>query len=287
MDRIRPRSTARPGESSATSVYSICYAGPRRRFDAIQPNDAAGHRQSLPCGSRPTSRGGSRLGKRKLQPSEWVLADLPEIPPTTRLPATCRERLPRVIGRGRPATEPVGTLAAILEHERPRVIMPTVDPARIDSLTGSRSTIISCYSSRGGIHDERARLRWRHRPATAAAAGISPTTNPMRVVHETCGMERMQPGIPSSEATAVSRKFPAQLLDSLHVAVSSRHSGPGTRQPPRRLCATATLVTIAMSGSQLRACPLARTAHRRPGSTSGASDHPGGFNRVSRSLPVL
>ena len=73
---------------------------------------------------------------------------------------------------------PVGTLAAILEHNVPAVIMSdgSIRPG-IDSLTGEPIDIVVLLPGGGGIaRPSGAAWRWRARPATAAAAGCSPTT---------------------------------------------------------------------------------------------------------------
>ena len=177
---------------------------------------------------------------------------------------------------------PVGTLAAILEHNVPAVILSdgSIRPG-IDSLTGEPIDIISCFQAAADSPEERRRMALEASPGHGSCGGMF-TYNTMQSFIATCGMEPLHMVSPASEDLRRIEEFPAQLLDALEML-----SGRGIR--PRDIVTAAslrnaTLVAIAMGGSTnvvLHAPELARAAgidYWRDVITQEE------FNRVSRTL---
>ncbi|HEX3312660.1 MAG TPA: dihydroxy-acid dehydratase [Streptosporangiaceae bacterium] len=180
---------------------------------------------------------------------------------------------------------PVGTLAAILEHNVPAVIMSdgSIRPG-IDSLTGEPIDIISCFQAAAESPAERRRLALEGSPGHGSCGGMF-TYNTMQSFIATCGMEPLHMVSPASEDDRRLTEFPAQLLDALQV-LSERGIRPRDIVTPASL-RNATLVTIAMGGSTnvvLHGPELARAAGLDFWREVITQEE---FNRVSRSLPVL
>ena len=180
---------------------------------------------------------------------------------------------------------PVGTLAAILEHNVPAVIMSdgSIRPG-IDSLTGEPIDIISCFQAAAESPAERRRLALEGSPGHGSCGGMF-TYNTMQSFIATCGMEPLHMVSPASEDGRRVKEFPGQLLDALQV-LSERGIRPRDIVTPASL-RNATLVAIAMGGSTnvvLHAPELARAAGLDFWREVITQEE---FNRVSRSLPVL
>ena len=180
---------------------------------------------------------------------------------------------------------PVGTLAAILEHNVPAVIMSdgSIRPG-IDSLTGEPIDIISCFQAAAESPAERRRLALEGSPGHGSCGGMF-TYNTMQSFIATCGMEPLHMVSPASEDPRRLEEFPAELLDALQV-LSERGIRPRDIVTPASL-RNATLVAIAMGGSTnvvLHAPELARAAGLDFWREVITQEE---FNRVSRSLPVL
>jgi dihydroxy-acid dehydratase len=180
---------------------------------------------------------------------------------------------------------PVGTLAAILEHNVPAVVMSdgSIRPG-IDSLTGEPIDIISCFQAAADSPAERRRLALEGSPGHGSCGGMF-TYNTMQTFIATCGMEPLHMVSPASEDDRRLTEFPAQLLDALQV-LAERGIRPRDIVTPASL-RNATLVTIAMGGSTnvvLHGPELARAAGLDFWREVITQEE---FNRVSRSLPVL
>jgi dihydroxy-acid dehydratase len=180
---------------------------------------------------------------------------------------------------------PVGTLAAILEHNVPAVVMSdgSIRPG-IDSLTGEPIDIISCFQAAAESPAERRRLALEGSPGHGSCGGMF-TYNTMQTFIATCGMEPLHMVSPASEDDRRLTEFPAQLLDTLEV-LAERGIRPRDIVTPASL-RNATLVTIAMGGSTnvvLHGPELARAAGLDFWRDVITQEE---FNRVSRSLPVL
>ena len=180
---------------------------------------------------------------------------------------------------------PVGTLAAILEHNVPAVIMSdgSIRPG-IDSLTGEPIDIVSCFQAAAESPAERRRMALEGSPGHGSCGGMF-TYNTMQSFIASCGMEPLHMVSPASEDGRRVKEFPGQLLDALQV-LSERGIRPRDIVTPASL-RNATLVAIAMGGSTnvvLHAPELARAAGLDFWREVITQEE---FNRVSRSLPVL
>jgi dihydroxy-acid dehydratase len=180
---------------------------------------------------------------------------------------------------------PVGTLAAILEHNVPAVIMSdgSIRPG-IDSLTGEPIDIVSCFQAADGSPAERRRMALEGSPGHGSCGGMF-TYNTMQSFIASCGMEPLHMVSPASEDGRRVKEFPGQLLDALQV-LSERGIRPRDIVTAASL-RNATLVAIAMGGSTnvvLHAPELARAAGLDFWREVITQEE---FNRVSRSLPVL
>jgi dihydroxy-acid dehydratase len=180
---------------------------------------------------------------------------------------------------------PVGTLAAILEHNVPAVIMSdgSIRPG-VDSLTGEPIDIVSCFQAAAESPAERRRMALEGSPGHGSCGGMF-TYNTMQSFIASCGMEPLHMVSPASEDGRRVKEFPAQLLDALQV-LSERGIRPRDIVTPASL-RNATLVAIAMGGSTnvvLHAPELARAAGLDFWREVITQED---FNRVSRSLPVL
>ena len=180
---------------------------------------------------------------------------------------------------------PVGTLAAILEHNVPAVIMSdgSIRPG-IDSLTGEPIDIISCFQAAADAPGERRRIAMEASPGHGSCGGMF-TYNTMQSFIATCGMEPLHMVSPASEDPRRISEFPAQLLDALQV-LAERNLRPRDIVTAAAL-RNATLVAIAMGGSTnvvLHGPELARAAGIDFWHEVITQEE---FNEVSRTLPVL
>jgi dihydroxy-acid dehydratase len=180
---------------------------------------------------------------------------------------------------------PVGTLAAILEHNVPAVIMSdgSIRPGT-DSRTGEPIDIISCFQAAAEPPGERRRIAMEASPGHGSCGGMF-TYNTMQSFIATCGMEPLHMVSPASEDPRRIEEFPAQLLDTLQV-LAGRNLRPRDIVTAAAL-RNATLVAIAMGGSTnvvLHGPELARAAGIDFWHEVISQED---FNKASRSLPVL
>ena len=134
---------------------------------------------------------------------------------------------------------PVGTLAAILEHNVPAVIMSdgSIRPG-IDSLTGEPIDIVSCFQAAAESPAERRRMALEGSPGHGSCGGMF-TYNTMQSFIASCGMEPLHMVSPASEDGRRVKEFPAQLLDALQVLSERgirprehRHAGVAAQRDP-------------------------------------------------------
>ncbi len=180
---------------------------------------------------------------------------------------------------------PVGTLAAILEHNVPAVIMSdgSIRPGT-DSRTGEPIDIISCFQAAADPPGERRRIAMEASPGHGSCGGMF-TYNTMQSFIATCGMEPLHMVSPASEDPRRIEEFPAQLLDALQV-LAGRDLRPRDIVTAAAL-RNATLVAIAMGGSTnvvLHGPELARAAGIDFWHEVISQED---FNKASRTLPVL
>jgi dihydroxy-acid dehydratase len=111
---------------------------------------------------------------------------------------------------------PVGTLAALLEHNRPSIIMSdgAIHPGK-DPKTGEALDIVSAYQVAGHPDAE-----YRHRIACHACPGIGScggifTYNTMQTFIAVVGMQPLQMVAPASDDPRRLNEFPKELVDHL------------------------------------------------------------------------
>ncbi|MGH3426932.1 MAG: dihydroxy-acid dehydratase [Terriglobales bacterium] len=181
---------------------------------------------------------------------------------------------------------PVGTMAALLEHNMPAVVMSdgSIKPG-IDPLTGETIDLVSCFQVAGDPDLAKQERYARNAcPGYGSCGGIF-TYNTMQSFIATLGMEPVHMVSPASEDKRRIHEFPDQLLDCLQIMVE-RDIRPRDIVTPKSL-KNAMLVAIALGGSTnvlLHAPEIARAAGIDFWSEVMTQRE---FNDYSRSTPVL
>jgi len=183
---------------------------------------------------------------------------------------------------------PVGTLAAMLEHNRPAIIMSdgSIRPG-VDSVTGETIDLITAYQLAGSEDEElKRRIAKEACPGFGSCGGMF-TYNTMQTFIGVVGMEPLHMISPASQDICRTSEFPNQLIDYL-VDLMSRNIRPRdivTRDSLRN----AIIVAMSVGGSTnvlLHAPELARAA----GFKNFAKDimSPEEFNYLSKHvIPVV
>lgn len=181
---------------------------------------------------------------------------------------------------------PVGTLAAILAHNRPAVLLSdgSIRPG-IDPLTGERIDLVSAFQMAADPDAEK-----RNRVSLYACPGIGScggmfTYNTMQTFIAVLGMEPLHMVTPTADDERRISEFPAQLIDCLQT-MTARGITPRDIVTPAAI-RNALTVTIAMGGSTnvaLHSVEIARAAgldHWQDVISQQA------FNDLSQRVPVL
>jgi dihydroxy-acid dehydratase len=181
---------------------------------------------------------------------------------------------------------PVGTLAAILEHNAPAVLLsdgsirPGTDPE-----TGERIDVVTGFQFAGDPDPAtRARIALHACPGQGSCGGMF-TYNTMQTFIAVLGMEPLQMVAPPSDDPRRLKEFPDQLIDCL-VAMTDAGITPRDIATPASL-RNALTVTIAMGGSTnvlLHSVEIARAAGYDLWEDVLSQSE---FNALSRRLPVL
>jgi dihydroxy-acid dehydratase len=181
---------------------------------------------------------------------------------------------------------PVGTVAALLEHNAPAVVVsdgsirPGIDPA-----TGGPIDIITAFQTAGDPDAEvRARLALNACPGQGSCGGMF-TYNTMQTFIALLGLEPLHMVAPPSDDQHRLREFPDQLVDCLLI-MRERDIRPRDLVTPTSL-RNALTVAVAMGGStnvMLHAVEIARAAGIDLWTEVLSQDE---FNELSRRLPVL
>jgi dihydroxy-acid dehydratase len=157
---------------------------------------------------------------------------------------------------------PVGTLAAILEHNRPAIIMSdgSIRPG-IDSSTGEPIDIISSYQLAGSNDEDlKRRIAIEACPGIGSCGGMF-TYNTMQTFIAVVGMQPLHMVSPASQDIRRTRDFPRELVDYLSKLINQNITPRDivTRESLRN----ALIVAMALGGStnvMLHAPELARAA---------------------------
>ena len=183
---------------------------------------------------------------------------------------------------------PVGTLSAILEHNRPSIIMSdgSIKPG-IDSLTGEPIDIISSYQI-AGSNDEnlKKRIALEACPGYGSCGGMF-TYNTMQSFIGVLGMQPLHMVSPASEDYRRTKDFPNELIKFLRKLIEKNIT-------PRDIVTkdsikNALIVSMALGGStnvMLHAPEISRAAGYKDFSEEIMS--PEEFNHLSKNvIPVL
>ena len=204
---------------------------------------------------------------------------------TEHLSATGLEGVIAVVACDKP---PVGTLAALLEHNRPAIILSdgSIRPG-VDSVTGETIDIITAYQL-AGSEDEalKSRIAREACPGFGSCGGMF-TYNTMQTFIGVLGMEPLHMISPASQDTRRINEFPNQLVEYLSDLINNNVTPRDivTRDSLRN----AIIVAMSVGGSTnvlLHAPELARAA----GYENFFSDimSPDEFNYLSKDvIPVV
>src|SRR6187401_3580648 len=143
---------------------------------------------------------------------------------------------------------PVGTLAAILEHNQPAVIVSdgSITPG-IDPETGERIDLVAAFQIAGDPNDEtRTRYAMNGCPGYGSCAAMY-TYNTVQSFIAVLGMEPLHMVAPPSDDPRRLEVFPGELVDCL-VTMTKRGIKPRDIVTPRSL-RNALTAAIAMGGS--------------------------------------
>ncbi|HEX4905844.1 MAG TPA: dihydroxy-acid dehydratase [Acidimicrobiales bacterium] len=181
---------------------------------------------------------------------------------------------------------PVGTLAAILEHDAPAVLLSdgSIHPG-MDPETGNRIDLVDAFQVAGDPDDDvRTRVAVNACPGQGSCGGMF-TYNTMQTFLSVLGMEPLHMVAPPSDDPRRTKEFPAELVQCL-VAMTEKGIRPRDIVTPASL-RNALTVTIAMGGSTnvaLHSVEIARAAGFDLWEEVISQRE---FNDLSRRLPVL
>jgi dihydroxy-acid dehydratase len=181
---------------------------------------------------------------------------------------------------------PVGTLAAILEHNEPAVIFSdgSIRPGS-DPDTGERIDLVTAFQVAGDPDGgRRARVALNACPGQGSCGGMF-TYNTMQTFIAVLGMEPLHMVSPPSDDERRLREFPDQLIDCL-LTMTRQGIKPRDIVTPTSL-KNALTVTLAMGGSTnvaLHAVEIARAAGIDFWTDVLSQKE---FNALARRVPVL
>lgn len=181
---------------------------------------------------------------------------------------------------------PVGTLAAVLEHNKPAVMMSdgSIRPGT-DPVTGERLDVVAAFQFAGDPDDGlRARIALHGCPGIGSCGGMF-TYNTMQTFAAVVGMEPLHMVAPASDDPRRLSEFPEQLVDCL-VTMTKAGITPRDIVTPTSL-RNAFTVVMAMGGSTnvaLHGVEIARAAGVDLWEDVISQVE---FNDLSRRVPVL
>jgi dihydroxy-acid dehydratase len=181
---------------------------------------------------------------------------------------------------------PVGTVAALLEHNTPAVVLSdgSIKPG-IDPQTGARIDLVAAFQEAGDPDAEvRARVALHACPGQGSCGGMF-TYNTMQAFIGVLGLEPLHMVSPPSDDPRRLTEFPDQLVDCL-MAMTTARIRPRDIVTPSSL-RNALTVAIAMGGStnvMLHSVEIARAAGIDLWNDVMSQAE---FNALSRRLPVL
>lgn len=183
---------------------------------------------------------------------------------------------------------PVGTVAAVLEHNRPAIIMSDgpIRPGR-DSATNEPIDIITGFQAAGYPDEElKERIACEACPGYGSCGGMF-TYNTMQTFIAVIGLEPLHMVSPPSDDPRRTKEFPDELIDYLAQMISANIAPRDIVE--RDSIRNAMIVAMAIGGStnvMLHAPEIARAAGFRDFAESIMS--PDEFNHLSKNVvPVL
>jgi dihydroxy-acid dehydratase len=181
---------------------------------------------------------------------------------------------------------PVGTLAAVLEHNAPAVLVPdgSIRPG-IDPETGEPIDLVTAFQLAGEPDDDvRTRMALHACPGLGSCGGMF-TYNTMQTFMSVLGMQPLRMVAPAADDPRRTDDFAAELVDHL-VSITAAGVRPRDVVTPASL-RNALTVALVMGGStnvMLHSVEIARAAGIDMwGEVMSQED----FNDLSRRLPVL
>ncbi len=202
---------------------------------------------------------------------------------STHLAANQVEGLIAVVACDKP---PVGTVAALLEHNLPAVILSdgSIRPGR-DPKTGDRIDLVTAFQFATSPDEEaRADVTLNACPGQGSCGGMF-TYNTMQTFIGVLGLEPLHMIAPSSDDPRRIEQFPDELVDCL-VTMSDRGIRPRDLVTPTAL-RNALTVAMAMGGStnvMLHSVEIARAAGLDLWNDVLSQEE---FNALSHRLPVI
>jgi len=181
---------------------------------------------------------------------------------------------------------PVGTLAAVLEHDQPAVLLSdgSIRPG-IDPETGERIDLVTAFQYAGDTDAaKRTRMALHACPGQGSCGGMF-TYNTMQSFIAVLGMEPLHMVAPPSDDPRRLEEFPDELVDCL-IAMTKNGIKPRDIVTPKAL-RNALTVAIAMGGSTnvaLHSVEIARAAGIDLWNDVITQAE---FNALSHRLPVL
>ncbi len=181
---------------------------------------------------------------------------------------------------------PVGTVAAILEHNVPSVILSdgSIKPG-IRPSTGERIDLVTAFQFATDPDEEaRNEVTLNACPGQGSCGGMF-TYNTMQTFIGVVGLEPLHMIAPSSDDPRRINQFPEELVDCL-VKMTSRNIRPRDIVTPKSL-RNALIVSMAMGGStnvMLHSVEIARAAGLNLWKDVISQDE---FNELSHKLPVI
>jgi dihydroxy-acid dehydratase len=267
---------------------SQCYVGVRRKVDAIQAALSARIRRDdlairlIPPAFTIGVSDGQLNGTDRMRFS-LIGREITNDSVDAHLAANDVMGLIAVVACDKP---PVGTLAAVLEHDQPAVFLSdgSIRPG-IDPETGERIDLVSAFQGAGEADASvRTRLALHACPGQGSCGGMF-TYNTMQSFLAVLGMEPLHMVAPPSDDPRRVEQFPAELVDCL-VAMTEKRIRPRHIVTPRAI-RNALTVVIAMGGSTnvaLHSVEIARAAGIDLWKDVMSQRE---FNDLSRRLPVL
>jgi dihydroxy-acid dehydratase len=181
---------------------------------------------------------------------------------------------------------PVGTLASVIEHNTPAVLVPdgSIRPG-IDPETGERIDLVGAFQLAGDPDDEvRSRVALHACPGFGSCGGMF-TYNTMQTFMAVLGMQPLHMVTPAAEDPRRVESFPGELVDCL-LTMTERGITPRDIVTATSL-RNAVTVAMAMGGStnvMLHSVEIARAAGIDFWREVMTQDD---FNELSRRLPVI